>query len=864
MLGSVTYADWQHRLRQRIPRFLLPDPPAAEAHLELQTRPLSMAPSSLKSRRFLRRVTPVLPADEFHAKLSRACGGAGPRGRPLRRAPETRPNIRRAGNPCHWKVYCSGFAPYLPPGQNTAMKTHILVVLLLALQAQAAEFYVSPDGNDRYPGTPERPFRTLEQARDAIRSLKASTGLPESGVTVWLAEGVYQLTATLEFCPDDGGTASAPIVYRARPGAEVRLSGGRMIPAEAFVPVTDPTILQKIPAQARDGIHMANLNALDISDFGRHQQYGHGLPVVPAPMELIWNDSVMQLARYPNEGAILMGEVVDTGSVPRTGDYSDRPGSFRYTDLRHGRWAGVSDVWFQGYFNHGFADDKIRVASIDTVQQIVRFASPHMYGLGSGENFNLYVALNLLEELDTPGEWYVDRQAGVLYFWPPGDLHESRLTVSLVEGPLVAIEGASHLGLEGLAVECGRGAGITIEGGEQVAIVDCVIRNVGTVGIMMGQGARQTFPHITADDFEGVPVSREVGSFHSYHYLNTTWERNVGRGHRIEGCRIYNTGSGGIILGGGSKKELRAGKCVVTDCTIHDFDRRNKAGAAGIIVDGCGNRVVHNEIFNGDLQAILVRGNEHLFEFNHIHHVARNSNDASAWYNGRDPSDRGNIVRHNFFHHVGRPDRKWTMGVYFDDGTCGATAEGNVFYKVASYGTVYSNGGHDIVVRNNIFIEGYGPAFQLKSMWYDFAMFQIPYYFGEHGIYRRRLTEVLDITRPPYSERYPLLTDWMDLMPDGKTYVGMLPRRNVVEHNVVVNYEETFRLVGKHAQCTFGENYFTREDPGFVDPASLNFALRDDSIIYDMLPAFQRIPFEQIGPRSAEQRARERQARSRR
>jgi len=485
-----------------------------------------------------------------------------------------------------------------------------------------------------------------------------------------------------------------------------------------------------------------------------------------------------------------------------------------------------------------------------------------MYGLGSGENFNIYVALNLLEELDSPGEWYVDRSTGTLYFWPPGDPATASITVSLLEGPLLAIEGASNLVVEGLTIECGRGAGIYIEGGEDVRIRDCVVRNLGTIGIMMGQGARQTFPHITADEFEGIPVSRELGSYHSYHYLHTDWERNAGTAHRIEGCQVYSTGSGGVLLGGGSKKRLIDGRCEVTDCRIHDFTRRNKAGAAGIIVDGCGNRVAHNEIFNGDLQAILVHGNEHRFEYNHIHHVARNSNDASAWYNGRDPSDQGNLVRYNFFHHVGRPDRKWTMGVYFDDGTCGATVEGNVFYKVASYGTVYSNGGHDIVVRNNIFIEGYGPVFQLKSMWYDFGRFQIPYYFGEHGIYRRRLTEAVNIKQPPYSERYPLLRDWLDLLPDGVTYVGMIPRRNRLETNVVVGYEETFRLVGNHAQCAFGENYFTMEDPGFVDAASLNFALRDDSIVYQSLPDFQRIPFERIGPRPPGERTEESQERT--
>ncbi len=168
------------------------------------------------------------------------------------------------------------------------------------------------------------------------------------------------------------------------------------------------------------------------------------------------------------------------------------------------------------------------------------------------------------------------------------------------------------------------------------------MRNVGTVGIMLGKGARQTFPHITADDYAGVPVSGEVGSFQAHYYRNTIWDRNAGKkpGDPRE-CDVYNTGSGGIILGGGSKKDLVSGGNEVADCRIHDFDRRNKAGAAGINIDGCGNRIVHNEIYNGDLQAIMVRGNEHLFEYNHIHDVATKFERCVGLVSGKGPERPG-------------------------------------------------------------------------------------------------------------------------------------------------------------------------------------------------------------------------------
>ncbi len=734
------------------------------------------------------------------------------------------------------------------------MRTRAIAFLLILLPAFSyaspdTEFFVSPSGNDQNPGTQQEPFRTLERARDAFRDFRFEGGDPLDGATIWLMGGTYELTRTFEILGADGGIEDAPIVYSAVEGEEVRISGGKNIPADAFGPVTGPAATRRIQKKALPHILQADLKALGITDYGEIRRIGHGHPVSPAPLEVFWNDTVMQVARYPNEGGIPMGEVTEPGSVPRIGDYSNRPGRFLYTDPRHEAWAGAPEVWIQGFFHYGWSDDMIEVASIDTVKKEITLSAPHMYGLESGENFNEYIALNLLEELDAPGEFYVDQATGKLFFWPPGDISSASITVSLLEDPLIAIENASFVELRGLTLQCGRGIGIYMEEGEQNRIRDCVVRNVGTVGIMMGQGARKTFPGPTADDYTGVPVSRRVGSFSSHAYRNTVWDRKAGKNHTIEGCEVYNAGSGGIILDGGSKKELIPGNSQVTDCRIHDFTRRNKAGAAGIMVGGCGNRVAHNEIYNGDLQAILARGPEHLYEYNHIHHVATNSNDASAWYTGRNPSDQGTVIRYNFFHHVGRPDRKWTMGVYFDDGICGALVEGNVFYKVASFGTVYSNGGHDIVVKNNIFIQGYGPAFQLKSMWYDFALFLIPYYFGEDGIYTRRLMKDIDITRPPYSERFPGLADWLDLLPDGKTYVGMHPRRNVFDGNVLVDYEETFRLVGKHAQCDFGENYITKDDPGFVDAEKMNFGLKKNSVIYTELPGFKRIAFDRIGPR---------------
>lgn len=724
----------------------------------------------------------------------------------------------------------------------------IFFLSLLNLPVLATDFYIAPNGNDKNSGTKQRPFATLERARDAVRQLKSGPGVPEDGVTVWLRGGDYFLRQTFELNEKDAGSEKSRILYCAWPGEQVIISGGKKIDADVFTSVDDPAIIEHLRPEIREIILQADLPALGISDYGEHHQYGHALPVVPAPMELFFDHQVMPLAHYPNNGFIPMGKVIDPGSIPRIRDYDNiRGGIFEYTDARHSRWAGVEDVWLQGTFKWGYADDQIKIDRIDTVKKQIKLSTPHLYGLGYGESYQHYVALNILTELDSPGEWYVDRKTGILYFYPPAEMRNSRIVVSMLEAPMVALEGVSFVTIQDLIFEESRGMGIYLERGQHNLIVGCTLRNLGTIGVLMGQGAHQTFPHITHDDYDGVPVAREIGSLQGHIYKYTTWDRKAGKSHTILSCDVYNTGCGGIYLSGGSKSALIPGNCLVENCSIHDYNRRNKFLWSGVNVDGCGNRVAHNEIFNSDFQGIYVHGNEHIFEYNHLHHLAVNSNDTSPWYIGRDPSDRGTIIRYNFFHHCGNPERKWTMGVYFDDASCGALVFGNVFYQVASYGTIYSNAGHDLTIRNNIFLAGYGPVLVLKSMWYDFGLGLRDYYFGANGVYRRRLTELLDLKKPPYSSKYPELTDWLDLMADGKTYVGMRPRRNVFENNVIFRYDETYRLVGEFAQFDLKNNFIALEDPGFVDADKLNFLLKENAMVFEKIPGFEKIPFDKIG-----------------
>ena len=169
-----------------------------------------------------------------------------------------------------------------------------LTALLLPGLLDAAVLHISPNGSDANPGTEDKPFATLERARDEVRKLKKAGGLPAEGITIELSGGRYTLAQTFELGAEDAGSAKALIIYQARKGEEVRISGGRTV--TNWKPVSDPAVLQRLDPGSRGQVLQADVGALRSIGFGSNGQ-GPG-------MELFFNDVAMPLARYPNDGFI--------------------------------------------------------------------------------------------------------------------------------------------------------------------------------------------------------------------------------------------------------------------------------------------------------------------------------------------------------------------------------------------------------------------------------------------------------------------------------------------------------------------------------------------------------------------------------
>jgi hypothetical protein len=229
--------------------------------------------------------------------------------------------------------------------------------------------------------------------------------------------------------------------------------------------------------------------------------------------------------------------------------------------------------------------------------------------------------------------------------------------------------------------------------------------------------------------------------------------------------------------------------------------------------------------------------------------VTLNSNDTSPWYIGRNPSDRGNIVRYNFFDHCGNKNRM-NMGIYCDDSSADVLVFGNVFNDMLTdHGVIFSNTGWNLVMKNNIIINPLSHTAVNSAHYYTWAAAGAKDMFGENGLIRKRLEKEIDFRSPPYSTRYPALLPYLDVIQENKEWEGMRSRGNILENNVIVGGPDNpIKLLGgKYAQTEGIHNWVTKEDPGFVDMKNKNFTLKKDAKVFAIIKGFEPVPFDQMG-----------------
>ena len=570
------------------------------------------------------------------------------------------------------------------------------------------EIYVATNGNDEDPGTIDKPLKTLEAARNKIRT----QGVPKGGVTVYIRGGTYYRSSAFTLSSSDSGTKENPVTYKAYPGEKPVFTQGVDIPLNEADKVTDDDILSRLPDKnAKDHLYVIDLKDFGITSLTPANYPGAytasvnnwitklkgnnlGIPeptISKAPTaitnEVFFDGNPMTVARYPNgDEWIYMkeGDLIDPGAFPRFWE-DDYVGygehvpvanrdindcfTFKYTN-RVDRWVNAPDALMFGFWYHNWATQTVGIGSIDAEKNTITSDMPSYFGVRDNfrtDNFAKYYVYNLLEEIDTDGEYYFDREKTLLYFYRSDDMtDDKKITVGKGNSNFIRISNASYVTIEGLELTAGRSAGISITA-NNVTVKDCVIHNLASTAVSA-----------------------------------------TGNNNLIDGCTIANTDGGVYISSNGSYKDgFTPGNSKVQNCTITNYARISRVYTHAITISGVENAALNNEISDAYHMAIGVSGYDNLIQGNEIYNVCRFANDAAVIYTGRNWLTRGNSVIGNYIHDI-HPDPVWasTIGisaVYADDLQANMIIKGNIFENIDGY-AVYFNGSYDAVVENNTFI----------------------------------------------------------------------------------------------------------------------------------------------------------------
>lgn len=530
------------------------------------------------------------------------------------------------------------------------------------------QLFVSPNGNDLATGSFDQPFQTLTRARDEIRSLNRVRKEP---ITVNLREGSYYFDQTLLLNTEDSGTAESPITWQAFNGETVWLTGGMSLPHEAFSPLEDAELLSRVD----DAAIKANLLTIDLSGYLEEwplptlEQGAFGIRAdVP---EVYVGEKALDLARWPNDtqnNGYLFADMAE--KTLWEGMPSVRLASSALQE-RAEKWAAsatdelgifamMEADWLSGMYEAASLNHK--TGELITQGRLMNEPMPH-------PRFYIF---NLLEELDMPGEFTVNREKRSLILYPPDGFKDDNIILSVLKEPLLRLDGVEHVTFRGLSLGYVRHTPFYATNVEHITIDDCVMAHSAYQGIILNDATNCV----------------------------------------IQNSQIHDSAGGGIYLwDGGLRKDLVNSGNVIEYNRIHNTNRKRNFYNVALDIQSTGVVLRGNEIFDEAHIAIdLTNSNDALVQFNEIHHVCLDSSDSGAIYIGRDPSDLGIIIQNNYFHDIGNTyGGVGQQAIFLDDGTSMPIIRSNLFVKACSNlprsAAINANGGQFGVIEQNIFVD---------------------------------------------------------------------------------------------------------------------------------------------------------------
>ncbi len=650
--------------------------------------------------------------------------------------------------------------------------------------------------------------------------------------------GVYHVSNTIKI--SDSYNEYAPLRICAYRNEDVTINAGIDIPLSAMVAANADFINAVINKPASGKILQYNLRDAGIDDYGEISLRGFLISdEKEAQAELSLNGQMQQLARWPND---------DYTGLIKPADNSDEYGkrskagiangcSFRVDFDRPSRWSKPEDVWLAGTLGPNYNFDYYPVSRFDAEEKRVYLSRGALQKYYTEPYYRFE---NIPEELDAPGEYYIDRQSGMLYFYPPENTPENSVLTITMSTPtldygagkapnsMFRLDNCKNISFENLTFKGGRGSAVTGRYNDRIQFINCDINSFGEHGMRLDYSTNIT----------------------------------------VKDCRVHDVGQDGMqFTNCGDYANLIPNNILVQNNEIYNFARLERDYKAGINFGyrSVGATAAHNHIYNGPHTGMIFYGVNNSIYGNEFNNLVTEFNDMDALYtnNSNYPWERGNKIYGNYFHDIGRSSMNGrhqvnVRAIRTDNKGCGLNIYENLFYRIGDGGTGRGNNGIGGItaegtrnkIYNNLFVDC-NEAYTNTQKYIEIAEAEDGTLYPNTGTINGAsvadLKKEMQARLPVYGKQFPELYSFFNEHPN-------MSKTNEFKNNMIINRafplsiyngeqnKEGFR--GSEMLVDASGNFVGTEDPGFISYSDGNLELSPEAAAkVEGLPNFDMSSF---------------------